>query len=182
MRRTNSSDPISDIIQKRQRTKAVRRGYADLLLRVVLLVAAGWLLFTQVFLLTRTTGNDMFPAIKDGDLILAFRLQREFIKGDVVVFEIDGERKIGRLVADEGDLVTMDSAGTLLVNGAVQTGEILYPTYPKEEQKSEYRVPQGHVFLLGDNRPQANDSREFGSIPKKDVAGKVITLLRRRGL
>lgn len=182
MKRPTSSDPILRVIRRRRRRLAVRSGYADLLFRIVFLALAGWLLLTQVFLPVRTAGNDMFPAIKDGDLLLAFRLQTQYIKGDVVVYAFQGERKIGRLVADEGDHVTMDGTGTLLVNGAVQTGDILYPTHPPEDQAMEIRVPEGHVYLLGDHRPQAVDSREHGPVPKADVEGKVITLLRRRGL
>ena len=177
-----NSDSISDVIKKRQRQTTVRAGYRNLILRVVVLAAAGWLLFTQVFLLARTNGNDMFPAIKDGDLLIAFRLQQSFIKDDVVVFTQDDTKRVGRLVADEGDTVSMDDSGTLLVNGTVQAGEIVYPTYAKETLSYPYQVPEGHVFILGDNRPQAKDSRDFGPIPKNQVDGKVITLLRRRGL
>ena len=43
-------------------------------------------------------------------------------------------------------------------------------------------VPAGHVFLVGDYRPEMEDSRTFGSVPLSQVEGKLITLLRRRGL
>ena len=45
-----------------------------------------------------------------------------------------------------------------------------------------YTVPEGCLFLLNDCRTQGEDSRHFGGVPEKNVAGKVITLLRRRGL
>ena len=43
-------------------------------------------------------------------------------------------------------------------------------------------VPENHVFILGDYRTQTVDSRDFGPVPMECVAGKVITILRRRGL
>ena len=52
-----------------------RRDALSLLGRVVVLAAAAWVLFTQVFLLTQASGNSMFPAVKDGDLLIAYRLQ-----------------------------------------------------------------------------------------------------------
>lgn len=58
----------------------------------------------------------------------------------------------------------------------------MYPTYAKEGLEYPYRVPEGHVFVLGDYRTNATDSRDFGPIPMKQVEGKVITILRRRGL
>ena len=122
----------------------------------------------------------MFPAVTDGDLVLAFRLQQEYVKDDVIVYELDGELQIGRIVGCETDVITMDDSGTLLVNGTVQGGEILFPTYAKEGIEYPYTVPEGCVFVLGDYRTQAEDSRDFGCISLEDVEAKVITILRRR--
>ena len=68
------------------------------------------------------------------------------------------------------------------MNGTPQSGEILYPTYPKEGMEYPYRVPEGTVFVLGDYRTQTEDSRDFGPVSLDDVEGKVITILRRRGI
>ena len=82
----------------------------------------------------------------------------------------------------------LDDSGTLLVNGAAQSGEILYPTYPRDAENAggtlayPYTVPQDCVFLLGDYRTQSRDSRDFGAVPLSDIQGKVISLLRRRTL
>ena len=124
----------------------------------------------------------MFPAVKDGDLVIAFRFQREYAKNDVVVYTADGKTHIGRIVARATDVVTLDDSGKLLVNGTNQAGEILYPTYAKEGIDYPYKVPVDHVFILGDYRTQTEDSRDFGPIPMENVEGKVITILRRRGL
>lgn len=182
MSKPKSPDSISDIITRRQRRAVTRTGYISLTARILFLVVVVWLLLTQVFLIARTNGNDMFPAVKDGDVVLAFRLQQTYLKNDIVVYLLDGKRQIGRMIALQGDIVTMDESGTIRVNGTVQTGEILYPTYAREGLVYPYRIPEGQVFILGDNRPQAIDSRDFGPVPKTQVEGKIITLLRRRGL
>lgn len=178
----NHTDPLLNTMKQRRRRLLNRQGYRSLFLRLLFFVFAAWLLFTQVFLLMRVKGNDMFPAVKDGDVVFAFRLQQKYIKDDIVVYEMDGEQRVGRLAADAGDRVAMDDSGTLLVNGAVQTGEILYPTYAREGEEGEFFVPENHVYLLGDHRTQAQDSRDHGPIPKEEIKGKIITLLRRRGL
>ena len=159
-----------------------RQGYVSLVIRVLILVVACWIMFTKVFLITQVSGNAMFPAVKDGDLVIALRIQQEYVKNDVVVYSADDETHIGRIVARETDVVTLDDSGKLLVNGTNQTGEILYPTYAKEGLTYPYAVPEGHVFVLGDYRTQTEDSRDFGPIPMENVQGKVITILRRRGL
>ncbi len=170
------------IITKRRNRALDRQGYASLLWRIVCLAFIGWFLFSNVFLITQVSGNEMFPALKDGDLVIAFRIQQTYAKSDVVVYSIDGQDKIGRIIAKETDIVTLSDSGSLLVNGTTQTEEILYPTYAKEGFTYPYIVPRSQVFILGDYRTQAKDSRDFGSVATENIKGKVITILRRRGL
>lgn len=172
----------SGIIRKRRIALHTQQGYISLLIRLILLAAAGYVLFTQVFLITQASGNDMFPAIKDGDLVIAFRLQKEYVKNDVVVYKIGEAIHLGRVVARENDVVNLDESGTLLVNGAVQRGEIVYPTLAKEKLEYPIRVTKDKLFLLGDHRMQSLDSRDYGPISLEQVEGKIITILRRRGL
>jgi len=79
--------------------------------------------------------------------------------------------------------VMLDGSGTLTVNGSVQNGEILYPTYAKDGGPAyPYRVPEDSVFVTGDFRTQTEDSRDWGAVRMDQVEGKVITILRRRGI
>lgn len=181
-KRTKKTEEIADVITQRRERSAIRKGYVSLLMRLVVLAVAGYVFFTQVFLITQTSGLGMFPALKDGDLAIVFRMQQEYARNDVVTYQVDGQRYFGRIVARATDVVTIDESGTLLVNGTPQSGEILYPTYAKEGIEYPYRVPEGCVFVLGDYRTQTQDSRDFGPIPLEDVEGKVITILRRREL
>ena len=182
MSRNDKQATNESIITARRNRVLDRQGYVSLLLRILFLALAGWVLFSYVFLITQVSGNDMFPAIKDGDLVIGFRLQKEYAKNDVVAYTVNGKTHIGRIAAKATDVVTLDDSGTLLVNGTAQSGEILYPTYAKAEITYPYKIPEGQVFILGDYRTQTEDSRDFGSIPLENVQGKVITILRRRGL
>lgn len=174
---------LSDVIAMRRERLILRAGYRNLVLRALALAAAGYLLFTQVFLVAQNAGLGMFPALKDGDLMVVFRLQPTYAKDDVVAYRAEGLRRVGRIAAAAGDVVMIDEDGVLTVNDAVQTGEILYPTYAREDGLTyPYTVPEGCLFLLGDYRTQTLDSRDFGAIPLEDVEGKVITILRRRGV
>lgn len=173
---------IAEVIKKRRDALNIKLGYLDLLVRICIFAIVGWLLFTQVFLIAQAKGQGMFPSIKDGDLLISFRMQREYMQNDVVTYEVEGKRYTGRIAALETDVVTIDESGKLLVNGTPQDGEILYPTYNTGELKYPYRVPEGCAFIMGDYRTQTKDSRNFGSVPMKDIEGKVITILRRRSL
>ena len=158
------------------------RGYIAFFLRILITALVVFVLFSQVFLIMQAKGNAMFPAVKDGDLLIAFRLQNEYLKNDIVVYTEGEDVLVGRLVAKGGDVVNITESGSLIVNGTTQSGEIMYPTYPGDLLEYPYRVPDDHLFILGDYRTQTEDSRHTGPIPMDRVKAKVITLLRRRGL
>ncbi len=182
MPRPSKPQTPADVISARRSSLALRKDYLDLLTRAVLIALVVWIAFSQFFLFMQNRGQDMFPAVKDGDLVIAYRLQREYEKNDLVVYERDGEHRVGRIAARAGDYVTITEDGTLMVNGTVQSGEIVYPTYPKENIVYPYAVPDGTVFILADYRTQAQDSRDFGPVETEDIEAKVLSILRRRGL
>ena len=171
-----------EVVRRRRMNLLTRRDYLGLLSKVLVMAIAGYVIFTQVFLVTQCVGMGMFPAIEDGDLVLAYRLHQEYEKGDVVASTRGGETLLGRIVARETDVVNMNDSGTLQINGTNQGGEIMYPTYAKPGTEYPFRVPEDTLYLLGDYRTQTEDSRDFGPIPLDDIQGKVITIVRRRGV
>ena len=173
---------FSSIIRKRRENAAIKRGYLSLILRSLIVIAAVYLIFSRVFMLTQAKGMGMFPAVKDGDLVVAYRLQSKYEKNDVVVYRAGGETRIGRVLAKGSDNIDIGEDGTVRVNGTVQTGEILYPTFPRQGDEYPVKIPDNCLYILGDYRTNTKDSRDFGPIPMDGVKGKVITILRRRGL
>ncbi len=128
----------------------------------------------------------MFPAMRDGDLVIATKLETTTIN-DVIVYQEDGEKRVGRVVATEGDTVSFSSSGELIVNGNVSTEEIFYATTESASSdiKYPYTVEKNSVFVLNDYRSGSDesyeDSRTFKSINLSNVKGKVFLLIRRRG-
>lgn len=173
---------IAGVIAKRREQVIASQETWALIRRILILALILYLALTQVFLIAQVEGQGMFPAVKDGDLALVYRLQDRYMRGDVVAYQHEGERHFGRIAATAGSEVTIDGAGNLLVNGQLQSGEILFPTQTRDGEVFTMKVPAGYVFILGDYRTNTLDSRDFGAIPLEDVEGKLITLLRRRGL
>jgi signal peptidase I len=125
----------------------------------------------------------MYPRVRDGDLILYYRLEQDYQIGDVVAFNYIGYPRVGRIVAQGGDTVDLSTDGQLLVNGNVQQEEVFYATEPMNGDVTyPYTVEADSYFVLCDLRTASVDSRSFGAIPQTDLDGKVITLLRRRGI
>ena len=115
-------EDLSKIISRRRNQVIQREETWALIRRIIFLMVVVWVMFTQVFQFVRVRGMEMFPALKDGDLALVFRMHQGYEKGDVIAYRYGDEVKIGRLIAAETDMVNIEENGNLLVNGTTQTG------------------------------------------------------------
>jgi len=154
-----------------------------LLIKIFIVALGAWVIFTFIFGIYRCNTVNMEPAFKDGDLVFYFRRFTDLSSGDVVIVQYKDELLIERVVAVEGDTVDITERG-LIVNGShVQESRIYTETTQFSEGISfPVEVPEGCVFLLGDNRERATDSRIFGCAEIKDIKGTVVVFLRRRNL
>ncbi|WP_370746910.1 signal peptidase I [Faecalibacillus intestinalis] len=154
-----------------------------LLLKILLIVCVMFLIFSFVYGISRINDVSMKPAIKDGDLVLYYRLDKNFVSGDVAVFKKENRTTTGRVVAVAGDQVDITKDG-LLINGAVQISQDIYSDTTQFKDGTDFplTVGQGQVFVLGDNRTVATDSRIYGCLNINDIQGKVIGVIRTRGI
>ena len=176
---TERSNKNNNIIQE----TSVAQDIVQLLLKIAFIILAVFLIFTFLYGIVRINDVSMKPAIKDGDLVMYYRLDKRFVSGDVAVFEDNGRNTTGRVAAVAGDTVDITKDG-LKINGADQVSQDIYfdTTQFKDGVDFPITVGEGQVFILGDNRPKASDSRIFGCIDLNDVKGKVIAVIRTRGI
>lgn len=153
-----------------------------LLLKIVIIVACVWIVFTFIFAFHIQSGNDMYPRLMDGDLLFLYRLDKEISLNDVIVFEKDGETYTGRIVAQAGDTVDFSEDGGLIVNNSLQSEEIFYETMISDDYKENYPmvVPNDSYYILCDFRTEAIDSRTYGTVSTSEYIGTVIGVFRRR--
>ena len=100
-----------------------------------------------------------------------------------VVVQFEGQRQMRRVVAIAGDTVDITDRG-LVINGSPQQEINIFEetTQFVEGITFPFIVPEGEIFLLGDSRGRAIDSRICGSVRIEDTLGSVITIIRRRTL
>lgn len=168
---------------QRKKTNPILTDIIFLLSKIAVLVVFLSITFFVVFGVYRCNDHTMSPACKDGDLVIIYRLEKNFYPSDVVVLEKDGEMQIRRIIAKAGDVVDITENG-LMINGNLQQEiYISTETLPFEEGITfPVTVKEGEYFVLGDNRSQATDSRIYGSVTEDEIKGSVITLIRRRGI
>lgn len=139
--------------------------------------------FTFMFGLCRNMDASMTPAVKDGDLVIFYRLDKNYVADDTLVLEFEGKKQVRRVIATAGDIVDITEEG-LFINGALQQETKIYVPTQRYEGGAEFplTVREGQVFVLGDSRVNATDSRIYGAVDMKDTLGKVIAILRRRAI
>ncbi|MCR4936431.1 MAG: S26 family signal peptidase [Oscillospiraceae bacterium] len=108
----------------------------------MLIAAAVWALLNFVLGVAIHYGNNMYPALRDGDLIVAYRLQRPYLNA-AVLYERGGEQSLARVIAMPGDVVEISETGALSVNGIAPAEEVFYPTYPAETGNVSYPPHSG---------------------------------------
>lgn len=152
---------------------------------VVTLIMALALFLTVYFFLFRpfqVDGSSMFPTYINNERvfanIVALRLSQPH-RGDVIVFNAPpepGKYYIKRLIGLPGDTIILNNGNVYLNNKLLDETTYLSSSiktngeaYFKDGQT--IKVPSGNYFVLGDNRSESSDSRQWGFVPKDDLIG-----------
>lgn len=125
-------------------------------------------------------GTSMNPTLNHGDKMLVSGLFYEPKAGDVVVFKKDEydpkKALVKRVIATEGQEINIDFAnGLIYVDGEVISEDyIMEPTYNQMDFIGPQTVPEGCVFVMGDNRNASTDSRkkEIGMVDSRLILGR----------
>ena len=144
------------------------------------------ILFLLVFRVVIVSGTSMNMTLYNGDylLLLSSTFYRDPQNGDVVVISKkafdDGTPIVKRVIATAGQTVDIDFPnGVVYVNGAaLEESYVNTPTNTRGTVAFPLTVPEGFVFVLGDNRNGSRDSRyvEIGLIDTREILGKAIFL------
>lgn len=157
--------------------------WTDLIVCAFALVAV---VFTFVVRVITVDGSSMNPTYYDQDRVLVSSLGEEIQQGDVVIIVNTLSRPIiKRVIAVEGQTVDFDpQLREVTVNGipvegdvfGIQNGITAVPNLPGLVLEFPQKVPEGCVFVLGDNRTNSTDSRfaEVGMVDRRNILGKVV--------
>ncbi|MDX6381691.1 MAG: signal peptidase [Rubrobacteraceae bacterium] len=121
--------------------------------------------------------GSMVPTLKVGERVFVNKFIYRFSepkRGDIIVFRsVDGadEDLIKRVVGLPGDEVAVQN-GVLILNGEPQEEPYVNQRFPDDSFYGPTKVPEGKVFVMGDNRSNSADSRVFGPVPMENIAGE----------
>jgi len=146
---------------------------------LMVLVVGIVLVFYVFFSSAVVDGQSMYPTLHSGDYLLITHGVAALRRGDIIVTNvIEGGAStelIKRVIALPGDTVEIRN-DVAYVNGTAEParGQVIDPGFTVSRQPSA--VPQGYVYVMGDNRPISEDSRYLGPVPIAGIKGRAVAI------
>ena len=169
--------------EKKEEQKIPGQDLYEWVQALVCSVLAVVVLFTFVIRLIGVDGHSMVPTLQDGDrlLVLNSMLYDDYKHGDIVVLRkasFLSEPIVKRVIATAGQTVDIDfSTGSVYVDGVLLKEDYINElTFTEEGTEFPLTIPEGSIFVMGDNRNHSNDSRDYrlGTVDTRFVIGKVV--------
>ena len=145
-------------------------------LSLVVVAAVAVLVAVLLLPILRIYGKSMNGTLDSGDIVLSIK-SSNFETGDVIAFYYNNNILVKRVIANPGDWVDIDKDGNVYVNNVK-----LVEPYLEEKAFGEtnielpYQVPEGKIFVMGDNRSVSIDSRNtsIGCVADEQIVGKIV--------
>ena len=166
-----------------QQTKAkIKKEAIEWLKAIAIAGIIVFLLFRFVVMPVTVDGISMYPTLNHQDRLITYRLFYTPKQGDIVILSENtglNEALVKRVIALEGQTVDIDENGCFLIDGVLLTEDyISVPILDEYRGDWDYpiQVPEGKVFVVGDNRNGSHDSRysDIGFIDVDEVLGKAV--------
>ena len=150
------------------------------LLRCGLTVFISAIVFHTLFGIAIVSGKSMEPTLREGDVILFWKLSSAYKTGEIVLIQAEGRTDyVKRVCAVSGDTVMLDDSGAFYVNGKLQDEPYIHEsTYAKAGVEYPLTLLEQEYFVLGDCRSVSWDSRSYGAVYAQRIDGKIVFLFR----
>ncbi len=163
--------------KKKSNSSEIIEWIKSILLAIIIAVFIKTFLFNTTYVL----GNSMYPTLYERDRLFANKIPLYFSgpdRGDIVILEAPDDPDkdyIKRVIAIGGDTVSIIDGKVYLNGNLLKEDYIEEDAYTHVYGQNYWEVPEGHVFVLGDNRRDgaSKDSRYFGCVPLESIKGIV---------
>lgn len=156
----------------------IRGGWIFALTKIfVVLFIVGSVIHYFILTIFIVDGPSMNPSLKNGEFVLVSRLSYRIAppnRGEIIIMRFPGdpERKIyvKRIIGLPGEKIAVNDRRVYVNDKLLNEKYISDQTITEPDM--EYRIEKNEYYVMGDNRPNSNDSRTWGALPEKDIIGK----------
>jgi len=174
---TLEQEPLAEESKPAEETTNWKRFVLDVIETLVLAVIL-FVGINSVSARVRVDGFSMQPTLQDGEFVLVSKLSYkfgDFQRGDIIVFDFPmnpDEELVKRIIGVPGDHVMVRDSHVYVNEQMLNENYIAQaPLY-----SGDWIVPDGTLFVLGDNRNNSNDSKDWGLLPQGNVVGKAVLI------
>ncbi len=173
---TPTVEQIEAEIERSNRNQRFVSAVRSTVFILITVAAAAVLISSLLFPVLKIYGNSMVPTLNEGQIVVAFK-GSAFNTGDIVAFYYNNKILVKRVICDSGNWVNLSDDGTVYVNGTMlDEPYISEKAYGTCDLDLPYQVPEGQVFVMGDQRASSIDSRcsIVGCVAEEQIVGRIV--------
>ena len=171
-----TTEDLTQAVKRDRYTNRFRATVRSTFLSLVVVAAVAVLVAVLLLPILRIYGKSMNGTLDSGDIVLSVK-STHFETGDVIAFYYNNNILVKRVIANPGDWVDIDNDGNVYVNNVkLEEPYLQEKAFGETNIELPYQVPEGKIFVMGDNRSVSIDSRHssIGCVSDEQIVGKIV--------